>query len=119
MNLFGIRKPRKFRHTYIYIDERKEHLQKIEQRARREMGMTDGERDGRERLGGTFIAATQHLRKRKQKEAGGKRRMSTKALFLLLIVLLFIWFYLAELSQGVILYSFYPTQWQIRLQPER
>ena len=91
MNLFGIRKPRKFRHTYIYIDERKEHLQKIEQRARREMGMTDGER------GGTFIAATQHLRKRKQKEAGGKMRMSTKALFLLLIVLLFIWFYLAEL----------------------
>ena len=83
MNLFGIRKPRKFRHTYIYIDERKEHLQKIEQRA--------------ERLGGTFIAATQHLRKRKQKEAGGKMRMSTKALFLLLIVLLFIWFYLAEL----------------------
>ena len=96
MNLFGIRKPRKFRHAYIYIDERKEHLQKIEQRARREMGMTDGERDGRERLGGTFIAATQHLRKRKQK-AGGKMRMSTKALFLLLIVLLFIWFYLAEL----------------------
>ena len=34
MGMFTMRKPRGFRHEYIYVDERKEKLQKIEETAK-------------------------------------------------------------------------------------
>ncbi|ALO49379.1 hypothetical protein [Hoylesella enoeca] len=97
MNLFQVRKPRGFHHIYIYVDERKERLQKIEQCARRDLGMLNEECDRKNRIAGTFVAATHHLQKYRQKGAVGKKRMSFKGLILLLIVLLFVWFYLVEL----------------------
>ena len=39
MGLFTTRKPRGFHHNYIYYDPRKEKLQKIEENAKREMGV--------------------------------------------------------------------------------
>ena len=39
MALFKSRKPRAYDHPYIYFDERKEKLKKIEERAKRELGM--------------------------------------------------------------------------------
>lgn len=39
MALFKTREPRKFHHPYIYINERKEKLKAIEERAKRELGM--------------------------------------------------------------------------------
>lgn len=39
MGMFVTRKPRRFRHPYIYVDERKERLQALEENARRELGM--------------------------------------------------------------------------------
>lgn len=39
MGMFTMRKPRGFRHEYIYVDERKEKLQKMEETAKRELGM--------------------------------------------------------------------------------
>ena len=38
-NLFKVRKPRRFHHDYLYVDERKERLREIEERARRELGL--------------------------------------------------------------------------------
>ena len=38
-NLFKMRKPRRFHHDYLYVDERKERLREIEERARSELGL--------------------------------------------------------------------------------
>ncbi|KAA6308519.1 hypothetical protein EZS27_039830, partial [termite gut metagenome] len=39
MGLFNVRKPRRFNHQYIYVDEHKEKLNKMEEDAKRELGM--------------------------------------------------------------------------------
>ena len=39
MGWFKMDKPRPFHHEYIYYDERKEKLKKIEENAKRELGM--------------------------------------------------------------------------------
>lgn len=39
MGMFTMRKPRAYHHEYIYVDERKEKLQKIEENAKRDLGM--------------------------------------------------------------------------------
>ena len=36
MGMFKMEKPRRFNHQYIYVDERKEKLQKLEEKAKRE-----------------------------------------------------------------------------------
>lgn len=40
--LFQTAKPRRFSHTMVYCDERRERLQKLEAQARRELGMDAG-----------------------------------------------------------------------------
>ena len=42
MGMFAMRKPRGFHHSYIYVDERKEKLAKMEEDAKRELGMLPG-----------------------------------------------------------------------------
>ena len=37
MGMFTMRKPRGFNHPYIYVDERKEKLAKMEESAKREL----------------------------------------------------------------------------------
>ncbi len=43
MGMFKMEKPRRFNHQYIYVDERKEKLQKLEEKAKRELGMLPAE----------------------------------------------------------------------------
>ena len=42
MGLFKVNQPRGFQHNYIYYDPRKEKIQKIEERAKRELGLLPG-----------------------------------------------------------------------------
>lgn len=45
--LFQTAKPRRFSHTMVYCDERRERLQRLEAQARRELGLeADGPSDG-------------------------------------------------------------------------
>ena len=44
-NLFKVRKPRRFHHDFLYVDERKERLKEIEERARRELGLPLKDKD--------------------------------------------------------------------------
>ena len=37
MGMFKMEKPRRFNHQYIYVDERKEKLQKMEENAKRDL----------------------------------------------------------------------------------
>ena len=42
MGMFNVRKPRGFNHQYIYVDERKEKLAKMEEDAKRDLGILPG-----------------------------------------------------------------------------
>jgi hypothetical protein len=66
MGMFNIREPRRFEHKYIYVDERKERLAKIEERAKRELGMLPEETFNPESIRGKFVESTTHLKRRKQ-----------------------------------------------------
>ena len=54
MNLFQQPRPRRFNHKYIYVDERKERLKKIEQQAREKLGLTPHKPLDREQIHQAF-----------------------------------------------------------------
>ena len=65
MGMFAMRKPRGFHHSYIYVDERKEKLAKMEEDAKRELGMLPEKEFSPEDIRGKFIEGTTHLKRRK------------------------------------------------------
>ena len=91
MGLFTMRKPRAYHHEYIYVDERKEKLQKVEENAKRDLGMLPPKEFSPEDIRGKFIEGTTHLKRRKE---SGRKPLSYGALFVGIVVLLFILHYL-------------------------
>ncbi len=91
MSLFKTRAPQKFHHSYIYIDERKEKLKAIEERAKRELGMLPPKEFNPEDIRGTFVKGTKHLRHRKE---SGRKPMKLGVALIIIGALLFIWHYL-------------------------
>jgi hypothetical protein len=90
MGFFAQKKPRGFQHQWIYVDERKEKLQKMEEKAKRELGMLPPEeKTYEERIRGSFVESTTHLKRRK-----GRKTVSYGLLVVLLVVMLFILHYL-------------------------
>lgn len=90
MGLFAQKKPRGFQHQWIYVDERKEKLQKIEEKAKRELGMLPPEeKTAEERIRGKFVEQTTHLKRRK-----GKKPVSFAVLLILLGAMLYVLHYL-------------------------
>ena len=62
MGLFRQPKPRRFRHPYIYVDERKERLERMREEARRELGMSRERPVCPEDIRGKLMEQTTHLR---------------------------------------------------------
>lgn len=91
MGMFTMRKPRGFRHEYIYVDERKEKLQKIEETAKRELGMLPPKELNPEDIRGKFVEGTTYLKRRKE---SGRKPLSYGAMFVAIVVLLYILHYL-------------------------
>lgn len=92
MGLFNVREPRRIEHKYIYYDERKEKLKKIEENARRELGMIDEEEPyNPERIRGKFIEGTKYLKRRKE---SGSKPLSLPVALVLIAGLLFVMHYL-------------------------
>lgn len=90
MGFLKQRKPRGFQHQWIYVDERKEKLQKMEEQAKRELGMLPPEEVGyAERIRGSFVESTKHLKRRK-----GRKSVGYGILLILLAAMLFILHYL-------------------------
>ena len=83
MGMFKMEKPRRFNHQYIYVDERKEKLQKLEEKAKRELGMLPPKEFSPEDI--------KHLKRRKE---SGRKPMTYGALFVAILVLLYILHYL-------------------------
>ncbi len=96
MSLFSMRKPRGFHHEYIYYDERKAKLNDLEERARRELGLSSPEPFRPESLRGAFVRATNHLRRRKEGEQQGKSFMSIRKLLIIMMALAALWAVLAQ-----------------------
>lgn len=93
MGMFSVRKPRGFHHSYIYVDERKEKLAKIEENAKRELGMLPPKEFNPEDIRGKFIEGTTHLKRRKE---SGHKPASTALLIFVIIVLLYLWHAIAS-----------------------
>ena len=84
MGFFNQRKPRGFNHQYIYVDERKESLKAMEERAKRELGLIpEAEKTTEERIRGKFVEQTSHLRRQQEK---GKPS-SSKWLIIIVVLL--------------------------------
>ena len=93
MKLFKQREPKRFNHKYIYVDERKEKLDRIVENAKRDLGMLPPtEVTYRERLKGAFVADNSHLARRKE----GGQRMSSRFIVAALLVCFFVLFYLLK-----------------------
>lgn len=89
--MFTVREPRRFEHKYIYYDERKEKLAKIEQNAKRELGMLPEEEFDPERIRGKFLEGTTHLKRRKE---NGGPRVSFPVAIMLIVILTVILFWI-------------------------
>ena len=92
MGMFKSEKPRAFSHQYIYVDERKEKLSKIEENAKRDLGMLpEKELTAEERIRGKFVEGTKHLKRRKE---SGRKPLSYAMLLIGLGILAYILHYL-------------------------
>ena len=96
MGMFNIREPKRYEHKYIYYDERKEKLEKIEESAKRDLGLVSQETFNPESIRGKFVEGTKHLKRRKE---NGGPRMSVQLTVVIIAALLFIlrWLVTGEL----------------------
>jgi accessory gene regulator protein AgrB len=91
MGLFKMNKPRRFSHPYIYYDERKEKLAKMEEKAKRELGMLPEKEFTPEDIRGRFIEGTTHLKRRKQSK---RKPVHMGVILIIIALLLFLWQFL-------------------------
>ncbi len=87
MSLFSQRKPRKFSHKYIYVDERADRLREIEERARRDLGMKASSDYRPDSLRGAF-SAERDSRSRRSFGHGAAVSLPVIATIVLLLILL-------------------------------
>ena len=91
MGMFSMRKPRGFHHEYIYVDERKEKLEKIKENAKRELGMLPPKAFNPEDIRGKFVEGTTHLKKSKRRgDDPRSRHYKNMKLLLALVALAFL-----------------------------
>ena len=96
MGMFTMRKPRSFNHRYIYVDERKEKLAKMEEKAKRDLGMLPEKEFSPEDIRGKFIEGTTHLKRRKE---SGRKPMHLGIILVVMAVLIYLWY---AISNGII-----------------
>ena len=89
--MFTVNKPRGFQHNYIYYDPRKEKLKKIEENAKRELGLLPPKEFEPEDIRGKFVNATTHLKRRKE---SGRKPLSYGVLIFVIVLLLLLMHYL-------------------------
>ena len=90
--MFKSEKPRAFSHQYIYVDERKERLAKIEESAKRDLGiLPPKEEPAEDRIRGKFVEGTKHLKRRKE---SGRKPLTYAALLIGIGALCYVLHYL-------------------------
>ena len=96
MGMFAMRKPRGFNHSFFYVDERKEKLAKMEENAKRDLGMLPEKEFSPEDIRGKFIEGTTHLKRRKE---SGRKPMHLGIILVVIAVLIYLWY---AISNGII-----------------
>ena len=96
MGMFAMRKPRGFNHSYISVDERNEKLAKMEENAKRDLGMLPEKEFSPEDIRGKFIEGTTHLKRRKE---SGRKPMHLGIILVVMAVLIYLWY---AISNGII-----------------
>ena len=96
MGMFTMRKPRGFHHSYIYVDERKEKLAKMEEDAKRELGMLPEKEFSPEDIRGKFVEGTTHLKRRKE---SGRKPVHLGVILVIIALLIYLWY---AISTGII-----------------
>ena len=96
MGMFAMRKPRGFHNSYIYVDERKEKLAKMEEDAKRELGMLPEKEFSPEDIRGKFIEGTTHLKRRKE---SGRRPVHLGVILVVVALLIYLWY---AITNGII-----------------
>lgn len=91
MGLFQTRKPRGFNYTPRYYDPEREKWKKVEEDAKRRLGIIPPKEFKPEDLKGAFVEATTHLKKRKER---GKSRLNSGVLVIAMVFLFAILYYL-------------------------
>jgi len=93
-SFYRLRKPRRFNHTPIYYDPRKEEQAARLRRVKREMGEPIAAEDYQPDIRGSFAEGTRHLKKSLAKgDDASARRMKNGRLLVMLVLLLFLaWF---------------------------
>lgn len=94
--MFTMRKPRGFNHQYIYVDERKEKLAKMEDSAKRELGILPEKEFTPEDIRGKFVEGTTHLKRRKE---SGRKPLHAGIVLAIIAILLYLWY---AISNGII-----------------
>lgn len=96
MGLFRQRRPRGFRHEYMFAEKRKDMLKEVEERAKRELGASHDKKpaDRAERIRGVFINSTRYARRRRERRLAGGFILSTGIVLLLIVLLILIWKFL-------------------------
>ena len=93
MGYFKQREPRRFDHKYIFVDERKEKLDKIVESAKRDLGMLPPREESySERLKGAFVNENSHLSRRKENGP----RFSNNFLVIAVVVCIFLLCYILK-----------------------
>ena len=92
MGMFKSEKPRAYSHQYIYVNERKEKLNKIEENVKRDLGiLPPQESTAEERIRGKFVESTKHLKRRKE---SGRKPLTYAALLIGIGALCYVLHYL-------------------------
>lgn len=91
MGLFQTRKPRGFNYTPRYYDPEREKWKKVEEDAKRRLGIIPPKEFKPEDLKGAFVEATKHLKKRKER---GKPRLNSGVLVIAMVFLFAILYFL-------------------------
>lgn len=94
-NPFKVRKPRSFYHPLVYSDARKLRLQKLEEKAKRDLGLLPPAESRAERLRGAFAQDRIHTGAGRRHGKCKKRVVLPNVfIWLLLVFLLWLMFYL-------------------------
>lgn len=91
MGFLNQRRPRGFRHEYMFVDERKDRLKAVEDRAKAELGRAEPTSPGHDGIRGVFLAATKHARKRSERRLAGGFILSYGVIAVLLVILVAVW----------------------------
>jgi len=91
---YNLRKPRQFEHKPIYYDPRKEALERRIHKVKMEMGLEETDYEQyKEDIRGSFIDATKHLKKSKEKGDDIRNRMYKNMRLILILAVLGVLFW--------------------------